>query len=202
MTNDGTSGLIVNVVVSSSVLEVVVGSNDRRAVLGPNSARQRILRRFVTDLQSSLEISIFVDADSENRTEDLLDHGLVVGVRSRDESGLNKETLRLVALSSKFNLGNARVLSLDVINVLLALLERSFVNDGVNEDGRILGVSHLNVLHSSLHALQYVGPDRLGNVSTRSGRALLSGELEGSTNKRSGQSLNMSAVMSENEAYQ
>ena len=114
-----------------------------------------------------------------------------------DDGRLDEPALRLVAIATHHNLGIGGLLG--KVDVRLALVERSLVDDGIDEVGRIADVAHLHFGTHLLDILQHIGPQTLRDVHARGSRTLLALELEGTAEGSRGHGLLVGRGMHEDE---
>ena len=81
-----------------------------------------------------------VHIDGQNRTKDLLTHGLVHGVLRKDDCWLDEVTLGLVVLSASDDFYARR--SLGLLDVSCNLVKGFFINYRIDKVAEVLSSSH------------------------------------------------------------
>lgn len=176
LTDDGTGALVVDVEVSGSVAELVGAQDGSIAVLGEEGTSQGIGRRVGDQVQGLLVLLGLVDVDGDDGSKDLLGHGARLGVGGDDDGGLDEVSDRVVVVASGNDL-RLRV-GLGPVDVRLDLVERELVDDGAGEVLEVLNRARLDAGVGSNETLLDLGPEVVGEVAARAGRALLSLVLE------------------------
>ena len=175
--DDGARRLVVHVEVARRIAQLAESRLDGVTVAGEDGARQAVRRRAIADVERLLILRVVIDVDRDHRAEDFFGHRLEGRVRRLDHRRLDEVTRRLVALAAEEDLCVGRLTS--VVDVAHDVVERSLVDHGVDEVREVLHVAHLDLLQHLAHALLDLFPQRLGQVGTRSGGALLALILEG-----------------------
>lgn len=93
LTNDGTSGLVVDVKVTSSVAESTRGSEKGGTVLGKDAASEGVRSGRIAKTESLLVLAGLVDKDGEEGTEELFLQEEAGGVARLKDSGLHEPSL-------------------------------------------------------------------------------------------------------------
>ena len=177
---NGTGTLVVDVEVAAGVAQRPLHLYDRLAVLGKDRTGERIGGGGVTDLQSLLQLVILIDVDGYDGTEDLLNHGLIVGRLAPQDGGLYKPPLAVVAVTTRHNL--ALVGGLGPLQITPAVLEGGFVNDGGHKGVELLYIPHLQGSRLFLQQGLQLRPQTGRHKGPGAGRALLPLILKGAPN--------------------
>lgn len=114
LANNGTSRLVVDVVVTGGVAEESGGLDGGGTVSREDATSETVGGGLVDELAGLLEVGVLVDVGGEDGTEDLLLHGDRVGVLGEDDGRLNEVTLRLVAGTTGDDLASLSLGLLDV----------------------------------------------------------------------------------------
>jgi hypothetical protein len=121
LANNGTSRLVVDVVVTGGVAEEGGSLDGSGTVTREDATGKTVGGGLVDELAGLLEVGVLVDVGGKNGTEDLLLHGDREGVLGEDDGGLDEVTLRFVAGTTGDDLAS---LSLGLLDVADDLVER------------------------------------------------------------------------------
>src|SRR5215210_7929114 len=132
---------------------------------------------------------------SDNWSEDLLAKQPVSGILRFDQRGLDEITVFAPGHAA----GNDACVVASVLEILADLGESLFVYYRAHEISEIGDVSHLDVFHDRDGAVAHLGPDRLGDVDSARGRALLPLILESSAGDGDRESDRISGRMRDDE---
>ncbi|KAI6770572.1 hypothetical protein HG530_005201 [Fusarium avenaceum] len=154
LADNSTSALAVDVEVTGSVAELLLGEAGSLTVSSENGTSQAVVGGGLdelADIGDGVGSSIVVDVCALGRVVFAANNELEV------------------------------LVSLGLIDGTRELLERRLVDDGTHEVGVVSRVTDLDSLNLSDKLLLELGPHGLGDVDSRSGTALLTLELEGTT---------------------
>ena len=181
LADQSSGGLAVDVEVTGRVTESILSLTDGTAVLGEDSTGQGETTTGLVDLlQGGGPFGIGVDVDGQDGSEDLLIEELVVGRVDLVDSRVDVVTDGAVVVTTGNQLNGGILVA--AVDDRLDLLEGAAVDDRAHECLKVLvGVTHGNLLDTSLElGKEFLGA-RLGQIDTGSGRALLALVFKGTT---------------------
>lgn len=180
--HDGTSGLVIDVEVTSTVSQLLLGQSDGVTVLGKDGTGQTVGGNGVDLVHDGLELAVWVCVSGQDRTEELSGQELVLRVGGLNQGWLDEVTGALVGLTALDD-GQLRV-GLGLLNGSGQLVEGLLVDDRtkeVLEGGGLGGVSDGDFVHGGSELLLELRPHGLRHVDSGGGRALLALVLEGTS---------------------
>ena len=86
-----------------------------------------------------------------------------------------------------------------MLDIAHAVVERSLVNHGIHECTEVAHIAHLDFVEHLADSLLHLGPQALGHIGARSGRAFLTLELEGAANNGCGHLLGIGRLVHEDK---
>ena len=179
--------------------QLVVGDLLGLQAVAEEGTSEGVRRALVANIQHLLELVVVVDVDGDDGSEDLFHHALVVRHLGEDDGRLHKVTDALVAVAAEDDL--SVLAGFGAVDVALAVVERSLVDDGVHVVGEVFHITHLDGAHHVAHAVLHVVPHRSRDVGTRGSGALLALVFEGATHDGHGYLLRVGAVVDEDEVF-
>lgn len=174
-------GLAVDVEVASGVAESILSFTDHTAILGKDRTGEgEAATLLVGLLQNRAPLSIRVDVNGQNRSEDLLVEQAVVEGVGLVDCGVNVEANGVVVGTTSQQ--GERGILVAGIDDRLDLVEGLAVDNRAHEGLKVLvGAADGDVLDTRLEGRQELLGAALGEVNTGGGRALLALVLESTT---------------------